>query len=105
MRYRKGSIAFSEMYDLPTAASTIPHFANGASSTGWVDFEFQDGKRIFIPAKINGHETRILLATGLPVSNIDKTYAESTRSVRVLFACLASIFVPTEHREPRISLR
>jgi len=61
----------------PGAASAIPHFANGASSTGWIDFEFQDGKRIFIPAKINGHETRVLLATGLPVSDIDKTFAVS----------------------------
>jgi PDZ domain/Aspartyl protease len=59
------------------AASTVPHFANGASSTGWIEFEFQDGKRIFIPAKINGHETKILLATGLPVSDIDKTFAAS----------------------------
>ena len=25
-------------------------FKGGASSTGWIDFEFQDGKRIFIPA-------------------------------------------------------
>ena len=61
----------------PSAAGTVPHFANGASSTGWVDFEFQDGKRIFIPARINGHETKVLLVTGLAVSDIDKTFAAS----------------------------
>jgi hypothetical protein len=28
-------------------------FESGAPSTGWIDCEFQDGKRLFIPAKIN----------------------------------------------------
>jgi hypothetical protein len=52
-------------------------FNNGSSSTGWIDFDSQDGKRIFIPAKINGHETTVLLATGLPISDIDKSFAAS----------------------------
>jgi hypothetical protein len=52
-------------------------FKNGATSTGWIDFEFQDGKRIFIPSRINGHETKVLLATGLPISDIDSTFAAS----------------------------
>jgi hypothetical protein len=52
-------------------------FKGAASSTGWIDFEFQDGKRIFIPAKINGHETEVQLATGLPISDIDKSFAAS----------------------------
>lgn len=52
-------------------------FENGASSTGWLNFEFQDGKRILVPAKINGHDTKVLLITGLPVSDIDKAFATS----------------------------
>jgi len=52
-------------------------FKSGSSSTGWIDFDSQDGKRIFIPAKINGHETTVLLATGLPISDIDKSFAAS----------------------------
>jgi hypothetical protein len=52
-------------------------FTGGASSTGWINFEFQDGKRIFVPVKINGHNTVVLLATGLPVSDIDKAFAAS----------------------------
>jgi hypothetical protein len=52
-------------------------FARGTSSTGWIDFDFFDGKRIFIPAKINGHETMVLLATGLPTPDIDKGFAAS----------------------------
>lgn len=52
-------------------------FKSGASSTGWIDFDFQDGKRIFIPVKINGHDTMAQLATGLPVSDMDKAFAAS----------------------------
>jgi len=52
-------------------------FANGASSTGWIDFEFFEGKSIFVPAKINGHDTNVLLVTGLPVSDIDSSFAAS----------------------------
>jgi hypothetical protein len=52
-------------------------FESGASSTGWIDFEYQGGKNIFIPARINGHETKVLLVTGLPVSDIDNTFAAS----------------------------
>jgi hypothetical protein len=52
------------MGTLSGAATAAPAhkaiFKNGASSTGWIDFEFQDGKRIFIPAKINGHETKLV---------------------------------------------
>ena len=77
-----GSVLAFGMVTLSGAATAAPiHkaiFTNGASSTGWIDFEFQDGKRIFIPAKINGHETKVLLATGLPISDIDKTFAAST---------------------------
>jgi PDZ domain/Aspartyl protease len=60
-----------------SSAGTAPHFANGTTSTGWIDFELQGGKRIFIPAKINGHDAMVLLASGLPVSDIDRTFAES----------------------------
>jgi PDZ domain-containing protein/aspartyl protease len=52
-------------------------FKGGTSSTGWIDFDFVDGKRIFVPAKINGHEAMVLLATGLPISKIDKAFAAS----------------------------
>ena len=44
-------------------------------STGWIDFDFQDGKRIFIPAKVNGRNAGVLLATGLPIPDIDKSFA------------------------------
>lgn len=60
----------------PAPAHTAT-FKGGASSTGWIDFEFHDGKRIFVPVKLNGHATMVQLATGLPVSDIDRTFAAS----------------------------
>jgi hypothetical protein len=76
------ALAFaSVMPDISSATSSSPTqgvaFKDDASSTGWIDFDFQDGKRIFIPAKINGHDTEVLLATGLPIPDIDKTFAAS----------------------------
>jgi hypothetical protein len=50
-------------------------FAAGATSTGWIDFDFYDEKHIFIPAKVNGHDAEVLMATGLPVPDIDKAFA------------------------------
>ena len=50
-------------------------FAAGATSTGWIGFDFYDEKHIFIPAKVNGHDAVVLLATGLPVPDIDKAFA------------------------------
>jgi Aspartyl protease/PDZ domain len=49
-------------------------FKNNASSTGWIKFE-RAGNRIFFPAKINGHDTVVLLDSGATVSGIDKSFA------------------------------
>jgi membrane-associated protease RseP (regulator of RpoE activity) len=59
------------------AASKKATFAQGRTSTGWIGFEYWDQKHIFIPADVNGHKTKVLLVTGLPVSNIDKSLAAS----------------------------
>lgn len=52
-------------------------FQGGATSTGWIDFDFQGGDRIFFPAKINGHDVDVLLDSGAGVSAIDKGFAAS----------------------------
>lgn len=57
------------------AAARKADFANGASSTGWIDFDFYDGNRIFFPAKVNGHDVVALLDSGATVTAIDKAYA------------------------------
>lgn len=51
------------------------NFAAGATSTGWINFDFYDGKHIFIPAKVNGRGTVLLLGTGLAVADIGQTFA------------------------------
>ncbi|UAJ12239.1 retropepsin-like aspartic protease [Glacieibacterium megasporae] len=51
-------------------------FTGCASSTGWLHFEFYDGNRMFIPARINGHDTLALLDSGATVSTIDNDYAK-----------------------------
>jgi hypothetical protein len=52
-------------------------FSDGASSTGWIPFEFFGGRRIFIPAKVNGHDIVVLLDSGAQSSVIDKGVAQS----------------------------
>lgn len=50
-------------------------FSNRATSTGWIDFDFYGGNRIFFPAKVDGHEVIVLLDSGATVSAIDKVFA------------------------------
>ena len=50
-------------------------FNNGATSTGWIDFDFYGGNRIFFPAKVNGHDVVVLLDSGATISAIDKAFA------------------------------
>jgi hypothetical protein len=64
------------------APTHLPNFRNGVSSTGWINFDFRDGKDIFIPATINGHETEVLLANGLPSSRSWRT-TPSTQMVHM----------------------
>jgi len=52
-----------------------PTFPAGAKSTGWIHFDFRDRKSIFIPAQVNGKPTMVLLANGLPVPMLDRSFA------------------------------
>ena len=52
-------------------------FSNGASSTGWIPFEYFGGRRIFIPTKVNGRDVVVLLDSGAQASVIDKGLARS----------------------------
>jgi hypothetical protein len=57
------------------AAPSNIAFSNGASSTGWMNFDFYRGNQIFIPVMINGHEAIAMLITGLATTMIDKEFA------------------------------
>jgi hypothetical protein len=50
-------------------------FVNGAAATDWIAFDFFDQSRIYIPAKVNGRETTVLLDSGADVSAIDNAFA------------------------------
>jgi hypothetical protein len=52
-------------------------FANGVPTTGWIDFNFQDGRKILVPAKVNGQDVLVQLIDGTETSYIDKDFAAS----------------------------
>lgn len=52
-------------------------FAAGSTVTPWIDFNFLDNERIYIPAKVNGHAIELLLDSGAEVSVLDQTFAAS----------------------------
>jgi hypothetical protein len=45
------------------------------STTGWIDFNFQDGRKILVPAKVNGQDVMVQIIDGTPTSYIDKDFA------------------------------
>jgi hypothetical protein len=58
-------------------SSAKVNFKNGASSTGWMDFDFYNDNQIFLKASINGHEAAILLVNSIGASRIDTDFATS----------------------------
>lgn len=60
----------------PPAAAKTAVFANGAESTGWIDFEFYGGNRIYFPAKVNGVDTVVLLDSGAESTVLDARFAD-----------------------------
>ncbi|MBC6982311.1 aspartyl protease family protein [Caulobacter sp. 17J80-11] len=65
----------AELFQRPADAATYA-FANGASGTGWVDFDFFNGNRIYIPAAVNGTPVQVLLDSGAEATVLDKRFAE-----------------------------
>jgi aspartyl protease/PDZ domain-containing protein len=59
------------------ASLRLWHFADGRRSTGWMDFEFFDDERIFIPSTVNGHPVNLILDSGAGISVLDSTFAKS----------------------------
>jgi hypothetical protein len=65
-----------ELFKRPVVARKAM-FREGATSTGWIPFELLSGTRIYLPAKVDGHDVNVLLDSGATVSSIDKAYAAS----------------------------
>ena len=64
------------LFDRPAQVKKVS-FAGGVGSTGWIDFEFFGGNRIYFPARVNGHPVVVLLDSGAESSAIDRTWAAS----------------------------
>jgi PDZ domain len=52
-------------------------FSDSASSTGWINFDFYNNNRIYIPAKINGQPASVLLISLIQTSSMDYNLAAS----------------------------
>ncbi|MCP3167749.1 aspartyl protease family protein [Myxococcus qinghaiensis] len=50
-------------------------FANGRHGTGLMPFEFFNENRVYIPAKVNGQATQVLLDSGAAMTVVDAAYA------------------------------
>lgn len=50
-------------------------FSNDSDSSGWIHFDFVDGKRIFIPAEVNGQRAMLLLDSGAETTVLGKDVA------------------------------
>lgn len=59
------------------AASGTVRFADAARDSGWLDFEFFREQRIFLPARVNGRDTVVLLDSGAEMSVLDGAFAAS----------------------------
>lgn len=55
----------------------VATFAGGATSTGPLTFDFFRGNRIYIPAKVNGHDVTVLLDSGAETSVLDRAWADA----------------------------
>jgi hypothetical protein len=51
-------------------------FSSPSQSSGWIDFKFVDSKRIFIPARVNGRESLLLLDSGAETTVLGREVAE-----------------------------
>jgi hypothetical protein len=61
------------------ASLRLWRFADGRHSTGWMDFEFFDEERIFIPSTVNGHPVNLILDSGAGISVLDSAFAKSAK--------------------------
>lgn len=58
-------------------APAVVHFVDGAHDSGWLGFEFFRDQRIFLPARVNGRDTVLLLDSGAEMSVLDSAFAAS----------------------------
>ena len=59
----------------PASNTVSLTFAHGAAWSGWLDFEYYGGTRIFVPVHINGRQVMVMLDSGASETVLDKRFA------------------------------
>lgn len=54
----------------------VAFFADGRASTGPLPFNFLNGNRIYIPARVNGRSVEVLLDSGADFTALDRAFAQ-----------------------------
>lgn len=69
------------MNDPPVASTTAKAspFTAGTGFSGWIPFEFFGNSRIFIPAKVNGVATKVMLDSGASETVIDVRFVKKLK--------------------------
>jgi ketosteroid isomerase-like protein len=68
--HRQPDGAWQWIADIGSGPDPVP-------TTSWVDFNFQDGRKILVPAKVNGQDVLVQVIDGTETSYIDKDFAAS----------------------------
>lgn len=66
----------ADAFDPPTPPASH-RFAGDAVSTGFMPFELMGGTRLYLPARVNGQPTEVLLDSGAEMTVLDAAYAAS----------------------------
>lgn len=66
-----------EMFARPEADTSLLQFAEGATTSGWIDFNFFKKRRVFIDALVNGHKTSVILDSGAEATVVEKAFADA----------------------------
>lgn len=67
----------ASMAAAPAFAFPDARFGRGQRTTGWLDFDLWDDRRIFLPARINGVAGEVMLDSGVSGVVLDAAYARS----------------------------
>ncbi|MCP3141847.1 retropepsin-like aspartic protease [Pyxidicoccus xibeiensis] len=64
----------ASLFERPVGALRVS-FAEGRHSTGFIPFEFFNENRVYIPARVNGRQTQVLLDSGAEMTVVDAGHA------------------------------
>lgn len=67
----------SDIFEQPKDQGSLLTFADGANSSGWINFEFFRQRRIFIDGLVNGHPASIILDSGAEMTVLDSAFAKT----------------------------